>query len=115
MFKRVIDGSETIKIVQSIRNFKKNTIVTDISKKFFNRLLQTKTGKCIQVFQKLKSIPDAKLAVRKKKAIKFEGFLHKFALKIWRSSYNPFKLCNYVANDRKKLCINKLVRISMGE
>ncbi len=45
--------------------------MTDISKKFFNRLLQTKTGKCVQVFQKLKSIPDAKLAVKKKKAIKF--------------------------------------------
>ncbi len=58
-------------IVDTIRKFRHNAIVTDISNKFFNRLLQTKTGKVVQFFGKLKSIPDAKVAVKKKKAIKF--------------------------------------------
>jgi hypothetical protein len=36
-------------------------------------------------------------------------------MKILRSSFNPFKNCNYVAIDRKKYCLSKLVRNSMGE
>ncbi len=42
-----------------------------ISRDFFNRLMNTKTGKVIQLFEKMRSIPDAKLNVRKKKAIIF--------------------------------------------
>lgn len=58
-------------IIDSIKKFKRNAIVTDVSKRFFNRLLQTKTGKVVGLFEKWKSIPDAKVAVKKKKAIKF--------------------------------------------
>lgn len=32
-----------------------------------------------------------------------------------RTAFNPFKSCNYIAIDRKKYCINKLIRKSMGE
>ena len=36
-------------------------------------------------------------------------------MKVIRTTYNSFKTCNFIAIDRKKYCINKLVRISMGE
>jgi hypothetical protein len=71
MFTKALEGSENTSIVDTIKKFRRNAIVTDVSKKFFNRLLQTKTGKVVSFFDKLKSIPDAKVAVRKKKAIKF--------------------------------------------
>ena len=58
-------------LIDTVRKFRQNAIVTDISKKFFNRLLQTKSGKVVVFFEKLKSIPDAKVAAKKKKAIKF--------------------------------------------
>jgi hypothetical protein len=94
--------------------FKKNKIVTEISKKFFNRLLQTKSGKALSLINAMKAIPDSKMAARKKKAIKFESILHKFSQKVIRSSYVPFKNCNFIAIDRKKYCITKLIRASMG-
>jgi N-glycosylase/DNA lyase len=56
-----------------------------------------------------------KLASRKKKAIKFESALNKFAMRVIRGTFNPFKICNHVAQDRKKYCIRKLVIKSMGE
>lgn len=115
MFTKALDGSEKNMVIDSIRKFRMNLTVTEISKKFFNRLLQTKTGKLFYFMQKFKSIPDAKIAVRKKKAIKFESFLNKFAMKVIRTAFNPFKSCNYIAIDRKKYCINKLVRKSMGQ
>jgi hypothetical protein len=71
MFTKALEGSENTSIVSTIKKFRRNAIVTDVSKKFFNRLLQTKTGKVVSFFDKLKSIPDAKIAVKKKKAIKF--------------------------------------------
>ncbi len=114
IFTRAIEGSEKTLIIDSVRKFRLNAVVTDVSKKFFNRLLNTKTGKLVHFFEKLKSIPDAKVAVKKKKAIKFESSLNKFAMKVMRNAFNPFKACNYIAIDRKKYCINKLIRKSMG-
>ena len=115
MFTKALDGSEKNMVIDSIRKFKLNSTVTDISKKFFNRLLHTKTGKIMYFMEKLKSIPDAQVAIKKKKAIKFESSLNKFAMKVMRTAFNPFKSCNYIAIDRKKYCINKLIRKSMGE
>lgn len=45
IFTKAIDGSEKNMTIDAIRKFKANLIVTEVSKKFFNRLLQTKTGK----------------------------------------------------------------------
>lgn len=45
MFTKALDGSEKNMVIDSIRKFRMNLTVTEISKKFFNRLLQTKTGK----------------------------------------------------------------------
>lgn len=104
-----------MRIVDAIQRFRKNKIITDVSKKFFNRLLQTKTGKALSFIAKLKSIPDTKIALRKKKAVKFEGVLHRMATKIIRTTFNPFKNCNFIAIDRKKYCITKLIKNSMGE
>jgi hypothetical protein len=50
MFTRALEGSEKNQVALTIQKFKTNAIVTDISKKFFNRLLQTKTGKLVQFF-----------------------------------------------------------------
>lgn len=47
MFTKALEGSEQTMVIDSIRKFRLNVVVTDISKKFFNRLLQTKTGKII--------------------------------------------------------------------
>lgn len=45
--------------------------ITKISINFLNRLLRTKSGKAMQLFQLWKSIPNQKVALKKKKAIKF--------------------------------------------
>lgn len=45
MFTKALDGSEKNMVINTIRKFRLNLTLTDVSKKFFNRLLQTKTGK----------------------------------------------------------------------
>lgn len=50
IFTKAIEGSETNSVINAINKFRMNSIVTDVSKKFFNRLLQTKTGKLVQFY-----------------------------------------------------------------
>ena len=71
MFSKVIDNSTTGSVINIIRQFNKNSKVVKISKSFFNRLMNTKTGKVLGFFTKLKTIPDAKLNKMKKKGIIF--------------------------------------------
>jgi hypothetical protein len=91
MFTKVLYGSEQTQLISLIRKFKINANVTDISRKFLNRLMQTKSGKVLSFFDKLKSIPDAKMNKKKKKAIIFESRLNKFAHTILRTSFVAFK------------------------
>ncbi len=53
--------------------------------------MNTKTGKVLGFFQKLKTIPDAKLNKLKKKAIVFESKMNSFSLKRLRDTLAPFK------------------------
>ena len=59
--------------------------------------MQTKSGKVLGFFEKLKSIPDAKMNKKKKKAIIFESRLNKFAQTVIRTSFMSFKQCNWEA------------------
>ena len=45
-------------MIKTIQLFKKNAKITKISKNFFNKLLQTKSGKVVKLFELWKSIPD---------------------------------------------------------
>lgn len=89
--------------------------ITQISRNFLNRLLRTKSGKVIQLFEIWKKLPSAKLAAKKKKAIKFEGNLHKLSSKIMKKGFEPFKQESFEARNRKRMCIERLIRASMGE
>ncbi len=71
IFNKVIGNSATGQTINIISKFKKNASMGKIAKTFFNRLMQTKTGKVLQFFAKLKTVPDAKLNKRKKKGIIF--------------------------------------------
>lgn len=71
MFSKVLGGSERLEIQKIIQKFNKNVSITNISKNFLNKLLKTKSGKVFQLFSLWRSIPDVKLAKKKKKAIKF--------------------------------------------
>lgn len=61
--------------------------ISKISKNFLNRLLKTKSGKVVQLFELWKSIPDVKIAKKKKKAIKFESNLNKIFLRFMKKGY----------------------------
>jgi hypothetical protein len=50
IFNKVIGNSSTGQVIGIINKFKKNASMTKIGKAFFNRLMQTKTGKVIQFF-----------------------------------------------------------------
>lgn len=91
IFQKVIGGNQTVQIKEIIAKFNKNVAITKISKNFLNKLLKTKSGKVFQLFALWKSIPDVKLAKKKKKAIKFESQLNKVAGKFLKATYQPFK------------------------
>ena len=114
-FKKVIDNSSTGQVIGTIKLFQKNASMTRISRNFFNRLMSTKTGKILNFFEKLKTVPDAKLNQRKKKGIIFESRLHHFVLKRFRFALAPFKDSTYDANIKKKYCLDRLMRACMGE
>lgn len=114
LFNKVIGNSSTGQVISIINKFKKNASMTKIAKNFFNRLMQTKTGKVIKFFEKLKTVPDAKLNKRKKKGIIFESRLHNLVQRRLRFAMTPFKDCTYDANTKKKYCIDRLMRACMG-
>jgi amino acid permease len=87
MFTKVLGGSERLELQKIIQKFQKNVSITNISKNFLNKLLKTKSGKVFQLFALWKSIPDVKLTKKKKKAIKFESQLNKFAGKLLKITY----------------------------
>lgn len=87
MFANVLGGSESILVRQIIDKFHKNLAISKISRNFLNRLLKTKSGKVVQLFEIWKSIPDVKIAKRKKKAIKFESNLNKISLKYIKTGF----------------------------
>jgi len=91
MFNKLLGNSTTSQTVNIINMFKKNATTTKIAKAFFNRLMQTKTGKVIGFFTKLKSIPDTKMNKRKKSAIIFESRLNNFVIRRIRDTLIPFK------------------------
>ena len=114
-FNNVIHKSEHGNILRMIEKFKKNVAISKISKNFFNKLLQTKSGKVVRLFEIWKSIPDIKIAKKKKQAIKFESRLHKMTLKFIKSAFDPFKNDSYEGSNKKKHCISKLIAASMSE
>lgn len=63
--------SQMIEAAKIVKLFHKNLSLTKISINFVNRLMLTKTGKVLQFFSKLKSLPDSKVNKRKKKGIIF--------------------------------------------
>jgi len=93
----------------------KNSRMVRIQRAFFNKLMNTKTGKVIKFFQTLRTVPDAKLNKRKKKGIIFESSLNRFVLKRLRDTLNPLKECIYDANTKKRYCLDRLLRACMGE
>ena len=115
IFTNVLGGSQQSQTVDIIHKFKKNLHITQISRNFLNRLLRTKSGKVIQLFEIWKKLPSAKLAAKKKRAIKFEGNLHKISQKLMKKGFDPFKNESFEARNRKRICIERLIRASMGE
>jgi len=114
MFNKVMDSSQTSQVLHIIELFKKNLKVVKVSKNFFNRLMNTKAGKVMSFFDKLKTIPDAKMNKLKKKGIIFENRLHNFVQKRLRNSLAPFKENIFEANTKKKYCLSRLLRACMG-
>jgi hypothetical protein len=80
-----------------------------------NKLLNSKSGKVIQLFAHWKSIPNVKLAIKKKKAIRFESSLHKLANKFLKITYEPMKLVSTEAQNKKRICIYKMIRATQSE
>ena len=115
IFTNVLGGSQQSQTVDIIHKFKKNLHITQISRNFLNRLLRTKSGKVIQLFEIWKKLPSAKLAAKKKRAIKFEGNLHRISQKRMKKGFDPFKNESFEARNRKRICIERLIRASMGE
>jgi hypothetical protein len=91
MFNKAMGNSKAGQLINIITLFQKNAKIVKVARSFFNRLMNTKTGKVMQFLQKMKSIPDAKMNKRKKKAIIFESRLNSFVLKRLRDTFNPFK------------------------
>ena len=94
--------------------FDKNKKMNKISKNFLTRLMLTKTGKVLQFFSVMKTLPDAKLNKRKRRGIIFESKLFNFVLKRLRDTLNPFKENTYDAQAKMKYCISRLIRACMG-
>lgn len=115
MFNRVMGNSKTGQILNIISLFQKNAKVVKVAKAFFNRLMHTKAGKVLGFFEKLKTIPDAKLNKLKKRGIVFESRLHHFVLRRMRETLLPFKENTYTASIKKKYCLDRLLRACMGE
>lgn len=90
-FSKVLGKSKHQDAIDIIDKFKKNLHITKISKNFLNKLLRTKSGKVMQLFELWKSIPDIKFAQKKKRAIKFESNLNKMVHKFLKKGYEPFK------------------------
>ena len=91
IFTNVLGNSEKSQVKDIVGKFKKNYHIQQISKNFLNKLLKTKSGKVIQLFHIWKGLPSAKLAAKKKKAIKFESNLHKISGKFLKEVFQPFK------------------------
>jgi len=114
IFTKVMNNSSTGQVISIITKFQKNAKMVQISKAFFNKLMNTKTGKVLKFFEKLKTVPDAKLNKRKKRGIIFESRLNNFVLKKLRDTLLPFKDNTYQAISKKKYCLDRLLRACMG-
>lgn len=91
MIGKAIGNSKAGQLINIISLFQKNARLVKVARSFFNRLMNTKTGKVVQFLHKMKTIPDAKINKKKKKGIIFESRLNSFVLKRIRDTFNPFK------------------------
>jgi hypothetical protein len=91
MIGKAIGNSKAGQLINIISLFQKNAKLVKVARSFFNRLMNTKTGKVVQFLHKMKTIPDAKINKKKKKGIIFESRLNSFVLKRIRDTFNPFK------------------------
>ncbi len=91
MIGKAIGNSKAGQLINIISLFHKNARLVKVARSFFNRLMNTKTGKVVQFLHKMKTIPDAKINKKKKKGIIFESRLNSFVLKRIRDTFNPFK------------------------
>lgn len=114
MMKYALEGSEHSQIKEMIYKFQKNVSISKISKNFLNRLLKTKSGKVVQLFELWRSIPDVKIAKKKKKAIKFESNLNKIASRYLKAGFDPFRMSSHEAKNKMRFCIERLIRVSMS-
>jgi hypothetical protein len=49
LFTKIIEGGQAAVTINAIRKFRKNAIVTDISRRFFKKILNSKAGKAMQL------------------------------------------------------------------
>ncbi len=78
-----------------VEKFRMNFKIKKIAGNFFNKLLQTKTGKMIKLIEIWKNIPDIAFAKKKKNAIIFESRLNQSYLKKLKTCLKAFKEQNY--------------------
>lgn len=54
---KIVGTTSTAKVAETIKKFHMNFKIQKVQKKFIERLLQTKSGKVIQLFNTWKTIP----------------------------------------------------------
>lgn len=109
-----IGNERRSKLKEAVKMFHLNYSIARIGRNFFNKLLQTKSGMTVKAFEIWKNLPEKGLNVKKIKAIKFLRGLEVFYDRPLRSSFETFKQMRSEAENRQKLCINKLLKKCMS-
>ena len=114
-FNKVIGKSENEQAGMVVEKFRMHFKIKRIAGNFINKLLHTKTGKMIKLIDIWKNIPDIAFAKKKKNAIIFESRLNQAYMKRLKGCLRSFKEQNYEATNKKRMCIQRLIRLSQSD
>lgn len=88
---RSINGKKSDLIKISIKNLHKNMRIKQISKAFFNKLLDTQSGMVMRAIQVWNSLPDKDANKTKQNVLKLFNKLLELVTKDTRYTYSQFK------------------------
>ena len=106
---KMVDNTSDSNVKKSIKLFYLNFKIEKVQKKFIQRLLQTKSGKVIEAFNKWKEIPAQNLMEKYKNAQKFYFKLEKFSKCTMETTFKCFETNKEEGNTIKKQSVIQLL------
>lgn len=111
---RKLSSQKSHLIQYCLKSLHKNMRMKQISKSFFNKLLETQSGMVMRVIQVWQSLPNKDINKRKKNVLKLFNYLINLSSKDARYVYTQFKNYQLLGESKQKYILNKLVSKCMS-